>query len=134
VLLSLELDFVTASAPVDLEVTTTSSVTISGAWEGAVLFELCPGLDRLLAAAMFQAEKLGEDDVGDAIGELANIIGGNVKGLLLEPSRLSLPTVVSGRHLNLRMPGSVLVGELFGWCQSLPLRVSVWALLPGQPT
>ena len=131
VLSSLELGFEVAGGGV--EVATTGSVTVSGAWEGSVLLELSPGMDRLLAAMMFQLEPemLGDDEVGDAVGELANMIGGSVKSLLPEPSRLSLPTVVMGRNLSLRVPGSVLVDELVGQCELLPLRVSVWALAPG---
>jgi chemotaxis protein CheX len=40
-------------------------------------------------------------DVEDAVGELANMLGGNVKSILSEKGRdinLSLPTTISGRH------------------------------------
>lgn len=40
-------------------------------------------------------------DVEDAIGELANMLGGNVKSILSEKGRdinLSLPTTISGQH------------------------------------
>ncbi len=40
-------------------------------------------------------------DVEDAVGELANMLGGNVKAILSENGRdinLSLPTTISGRH------------------------------------
>ena len=40
----------------------------------------------------------------DAIGELTNMLGGNVKGLVAEPSRLSLPTVVEGDRFSVRVP------------------------------
>jgi chemotaxis protein CheX len=33
------------------------------------------------------------DDVADAVGELVNVLGGNVQGLLLEESALGLPQV-----------------------------------------
>lgn len=132
VLSSLELDFAQSFDEAALEVATTGNITISGAWEGSVLLELSNGMDRLLAATMFQLEPdaLGEDEISDAVGELTNMIGGSIKSLLPEPSRLSLPTVVTGRNLSLRMPGSVLVDDLAGLSQGLPLRVSVWALLP----
>lgn len=133
VLSSLELDFTRSYDAPPVEVATTGSITISGTWEGSVLLELSLGMDRLLAATMFQLEPevLVEDEISDAVGELTNMIGGSVKSLLPEPSRLSLPTVVTGRNLSLRMPGSVMVDELVGQCQGLPLRISVWALLPG---
>ena len=40
-------------------------------------------------------------DVEDAVGELANMLGGNVKSILSEKGRdinLSLPTTISGQH------------------------------------
>ena len=40
-------------------------------------------------------------DVEDAVGELANMLGGNVKAILSEKGRdidLSLPTTISGSH------------------------------------
>jgi chemotaxis protein CheX len=40
-------------------------------------------------------------DVEDAVGELANMLGGNVKSILSEKGRdinLSLPTTITGRH------------------------------------
>lgn len=45
-------------------------------------------------------EEMGED-VDDAVGELANMLGGNIKSILSEKGRdieLSLPTTVSGRE------------------------------------
>lgn len=47
-----------------------------------------------------EVEELGED-VEDAVGELANMLGGNIKSILTEKGRdieLSLPTTVSGRE------------------------------------
>jgi CheY-specific phosphatase CheX len=40
-------------------------------------------------------------DVRDAAGELANMVGGSVKALCAETSRLSLPTVAIGRDFEL---------------------------------
>ena len=36
---------------------------------------------------------LDEEDVADALGELANVVGGNVKAVLPGPSVLGLPEV-----------------------------------------
>ena len=44
------------------------------------------------------------DDVRDALGEITNMIGGNVKALLPTPSRLSLPTVVEGADYAVTVP------------------------------
>ena len=49
-------------------------------------------LARMLAASMFAVADPSPDDVLDAIAELGNIAGGNVKSLLWNSARLSLPT------------------------------------------
>ena len=49
-------------------------------------------LARLLAARMMACADPGRDDLLDAVGELGNIAGGNVKSLLFTSARLSLPS------------------------------------------
>lgn len=48
-------------------------------------------LARVLASRMLLTADPGPEDLLDAIGELANILGGNVKSLLRHSCRLSLP-------------------------------------------
>jgi chemotaxis phosphatase CheX-like protein len=47
---------------------------------------------RVLASRMLLTPDPGPDDLLDAMGELGNIAGGNVKSLLRHSCRLSLPT------------------------------------------
>jgi chemotaxis protein CheX len=70
-------------------------VRISGAWEGAVQLECSPDHARAAAAAMFagDAGTASDDEARDALGELANIVSGNLKSLLPPPSALSIPWV-----------------------------------------
>lgn len=49
-------------------------------------------LARVLASRMMTVADPSEEDVVDAVGELGNIAGGNVKSLLCQHARLSLPT------------------------------------------
>ena len=69
------------------------SVTIEGQSHAIVTVDCSETLARLLGGAMFEAEPstLSREDVADALGEIANIIGGNIKALLPGPSRLGLP-------------------------------------------
>ena len=53
-------------------------------------------LARLLAARMLSAGTPSQDDVLDAVGELGNIVAGNVKSLLFHTARLSLPMADPG--------------------------------------
>ncbi|MGC8462078.1 MAG: chemotaxis protein CheX [Acidimicrobiales bacterium] len=70
-------------------------VDITGGWEGAVTIDCDAELAGALAAAMFGLEggDAAPDEIRDALGELANMAGGNIKSLLPEPSQLGLPTV-----------------------------------------
>ncbi len=74
-------------------------VSISGAWSGDVTIRLSPALATRLAREILQIEPSSTDDVGvrDVAGEVANMIGGNLKALLPEPCRLSLPQVAPPR-------------------------------------
>ncbi len=47
--------------------------------------------ERMLGGAV--GSGVTEDDIDDAMGELANVVGGAVKSLLPDGSRLSLPSV-----------------------------------------
>src|SRR5207248_3096506 len=72
----------------------TGRVPIGGAWEGAVSLRCPEPLCRSFAADLFGrlAADVEDADVFDALGELANIIGGNLKALLPGVCRLGLPT------------------------------------------
>jgi chemotaxis protein CheX len=47
-----------------------------------------------------------DDDVRDALGELANMIGGNLKSVMATDVRLSMPSVIDGTNYELRVCGS----------------------------
>jgi len=49
------------------------------------------------------------DDVRDAMGEIVNMVGGNLKSVLPHGVALSMPSVVQGRSYSLRVCGSNLV-------------------------
>lgn len=70
-------------------------VEITGGWEGAVTIDCDAELAADVAAAMFGLENgdAAPDEIRDALGELANMAGGNIKSLLPAPSQLGLPTV-----------------------------------------
>ena len=57
-------------------------VQISGAWQGAVMFQGTPKLANTIACRFFElnAEDVTDADIRDSIAELTNMIGGNIKG------------------------------------------------------
>jgi chemotaxis protein CheX len=103
-------------------------VAVTGDWQGCVLLACPTRLARTAASAMFDlpAEKLTDEEVADALGELTNMIGGNLKSLLPGPSHLSMPAVTVGASYPHRMPRAVLVNTVSLACEGLPLTVSVW--------
>ena len=93
--------------------TVTSFVHIDGAWCGVVLLQCPMGLAVELTAAMFDSDGGGaavdEGDVRDALGEIANMVAGNIKALLPEPCHISLPAVALGTDDTVSVPGTTPV-------------------------
>jgi chemotaxis protein CheX len=86
----------------------TSMVSLTGDWNGAVLLECnrkqaCQFAGRILA---MEPPETVDDDVRDVLGELANMIGGNMKSGMSTGVRLSMPSVMDGRDYDLRVCGS----------------------------
>lgn len=68
---------------------------------------------RVLASRMLLTPDPGPDDLLDAVGELGNIAGGNVKSLLRHSCRLSLPMAGVAEHTGEPgLPGGVTVRAL----------------------
>lgn len=74
-----------------------AAVTVTGAWEGVITVELPFSMAEEVTRRMLGVDEAAEEDVADAVGELVNMIGGNVKSLMPGPSTLSLPVVAAGR-------------------------------------
>jgi chemotaxis protein CheX len=75
--------------------------------------------------AMDEAEAVSDADFADAVGELANVVGGNVKSLVTNPGALTLP-VVTHEHPAMGS-ATCLLNTYFGW-KGAPLGVGLWAL------
>jgi chemotaxis protein CheX len=57
-----------------------------------------------------------DDDVRDVLGELANMIGGNMKCGMTAGVKLSMPTVLDGSDYDLRVCGSQVQERLAFEC------------------
>jgi CheY-specific phosphatase CheX len=86
----------------------TSAVHLTGDWNGAVLFECDRGHACELAGRFLSIDPPHEVDdiVRDVVGELANMIGGNLKCILTRGIHLSVPAVVDGSDYTIRLCGS----------------------------
>jgi chemotaxis protein CheX len=96
----------------------TGQVQLTGGWSGAVLIELSDALAGTAAGQMFglTPDELSPDDVADAVGELANMLGGNVKAHLGASCDLSLPSVTVGDGYRVSVSRSKVVCELRRRC------------------
>ena len=86
----------------------TSSVYLEGEWNGAVSL-VCEWRQAREFAGKFLSMDPPEpvdNDVRDVLGELANMIGGNIKSMMAKDVRLSLPSVIDGSSYELRICGS----------------------------
>jgi chemotaxis protein CheX len=96
----------------------TSFVQLTGDWNGAVMIECsrhqaCHFAGRILAMDPPDAV---DDDVRDVLGELANMIGGNMKSGMTTGVRLSMPTVLDGSDYDLRVCRSQVKEKLAFQC------------------
>jgi chemotaxis protein CheX len=104
-----------------------AAVSVTGAWRGHVVVECSAAASRYVAAALMGIEsaEVTADDVADALGELANVIGGNVKSLLPAPSALSLPHVVIATRADGYWPAVNEICRLSASWQDEPVNISV---------
>jgi len=81
-------------------------VGLAGSWIGTGSVDCSAELSCKIAAAMLSSEyDTVTDDVLDAMGEVANMIIGNIKNsveIVVGPMDLSIPTVVYGRNFTTR--------------------------------
>ena len=71
-------------------------VDITGPWTGSVVLTCAPATAEALTECVLMTRPptvVDDEDVADALGELANVLGGNIKSVLPGESRLGLPQV-----------------------------------------
>lgn len=114
--------------PSEIEKTLAGFIQITGTWNGTVSIHCPVSLARTAASIMFDVEekKATMDDLQDALGELTNMIGGNIKSLLPEHEgcHLSLPGVAITEH-QLRFPGGSMVTKVAFSCQDQYFEVTL---------
>ncbi|GGS86384.1 hypothetical protein GCM10010156_51150 [Planobispora rosea] len=104
-----------------------ATVSVTGAWDGHVVMTFSQKASRLSASALLgmEEEEVSIDDIADAVGELVNVIGGNVKSLLPDGSLLSLPHVATIDEGVNKWPAAVEVCRLQGSWQNEPIAITV---------
>lgn len=106
----------------------TSCVQITGDWEGAVTVACSSSLATNVASAMFgmEAGELSDEEIRDAMGEVANMTGGNVKGVAPGENTLALPTVSQGDQGSLSIAKTRKLNQVIGQCEGEPVVVTVF--------
>ncbi|MGY1754041.1 chemotaxis protein CheX [Blastococcus sp. SYSU D01042] len=110
-----------------------SWVDVVGPWTGSVVLTTGRRTAEELTRALLREhapDVLEDEDVADAFGEIANVVGGNVKAALPGPSGLSLPDV--GHAPAVRNPADACRIDVL-W-RGEPVSVSVQGALPALPT
>jgi len=109
------------------ESTWTGCVAIGGAFTGAVIVKCTRDFVHRIAEAMFTGEQVTDELARDALAELTNVMGGNIKSLFSaltdSTCSLSLPAVSTG---SLDIPGGSLLGELWSVCNADRIGVAVY--------
>lgn len=108
----------------------TAAVHLSGDWNGAVLVECGQQEACRFASRFLSIPPPGsvDDVVRDVLGELANMIGGNLKCVLTHGIRLSMPSVVDGSWYSFRVCGGRAVQELAYQSCDGPFWITVLAM------
>ncbi|WP_238016870.1 chemotaxis protein CheX [Dactylosporangium sp. AC04546] len=113
--------------------TITAAVSITGAWEGHVRVLVPPSAAGDITAIMLAMEpgEVTDQDVTDAMGELVNVVGGNIKNRGAQPAKLGLPVVATGKML---FPATRETHRLaVAWRGATPIAFSVLHVNPDRP-
>lgn len=106
----------------------TAAVHLTGKWNGAVLLE-CSREEACRLTGHFlsiEAPAAVDDIVRDVLGELANIIGGNLKCVLMQGMRLSMPSTVDGNY-SLCVCGAEVRERIAFQCAEGPFWITILA-------
>jgi chemotaxis protein CheX len=116
-----------AARKIATERSLTSCIQVTGTFEGTVLVCCSHRLAEKMAAIMFDVGEveLSNEEIEDATGELGNMVAGNIKLMLPEPSEISLPAVINGLDYRLIVPKSKECGKIVFECQGEPILVSL---------
>jgi len=111
----------------------TGVVHYAGSWKGALLVE-CAREQALDWAARLLSlvPPIDPEDVRDGLGELTNMIAGNLKPLLPPGVGLSLPSVVEGSDYSLRICGGNLAETLYLADPLGPFRIILLEVVSNQ--
>jgi chemotaxis protein CheX len=104
-------------------------IRIRGGWHGTIVLQTDEKLASRAASKMLclaTGASASDKDAHDAIAELTNILGGNLKALLPGPSQLGLPVAGPSNDHGLGPIKGHMLAELAFHCDTMPLRVKLF--------
>lgn len=103
------------------------TVAITGAFNGAVVFQSSRSFAFQAASIVFGPEEVNDDAARDVIAEITNMLGGNIKSYFPteggNPCHLSLPFVSASE---VSIPNSHLVAQVWAHCRTEPVCLSLF--------
>lgn len=104
-----------------------SSVQITGDWEGAIVVACSKALGTHLATQMLgmEPDEIDDEMLRDVMGEIANMTGGSVKGVLPGLNTLTLPTVTAGPPESTSIAHTRVINEIHAECEGDTVQVIV---------
>ena len=123
-----------ASAPADEALPAVGYLAVRGGWHAEVVFACSRAAAVDLAQRLFMlpSAEVRDGDLRDVLGEIANVLGGNLKSLMPGPSALSLPNTGLDGAVEAVYTGEALRLDL-GW-YGQPMRVLVLEPAPTTPS
>jgi len=99
-------------------------VQVTGEWQGSVTLYAPKEIGKKVAATMYGLDEaeVVDKQVQDVIGELTNVLAGNIKSILPAPCSISLPCVAI-TDFNLHHPGSEMLTAVNFDCEGLAFLV-----------
>jgi len=111
----------------------TSAIFFAGSWKGAVVLECSEAQARFFTERLMgipQPSRM-DDDTRDAMGEVVNMIGGNLKSVFPPGVSLSMPSVLEGADYAYRICGSNQVARFSFHGEAGPLWVTLVQVTEG---
>lgn len=90
----------------------TAAIFYAGLWKGALLVECSEQQARAWSSKIMEIPEPTSEDARDGLGELTNILAGNLKPLLPPGVSISTPSVVEGTEYSLRVFGSPIIEQI----------------------
>ncbi len=94
--------YIKGDEPIVLEFT--GIIGISGKRKGSVYFTATQAMLKELGKIILGTDDLGNEEIKDLVGEIANTISGNVRQAYGSDFMISVPVVVEGEAKDIKLP------------------------------